>query len=39
MTTHILRGHTIPVHEIQAREFQCLYGIHLVASALDHPKG
>jgi len=39
LLTHYIRFKSLPEPEIQAREVQCLYGIQIMAAALEHPGG
>jgi hypothetical protein len=39
LLTYYIRSEPLPEPEIQAREIQCLSGIHIMSAVLKHPEG
>jgi len=39
LLSHFIEFEPLPVHEFQAREVQCMYGIQIMSAALEHPGG
>ncbi|CAI6363771.1 unnamed protein product [Macrosiphum euphorbiae] len=39
LLSHFIEFEPLPVHEIQARQVQCMYGIQIMSATLKHPRG
>ncbi|XP_060872395.1 eukaryotic translation initiation factor 4 gamma 3-like [Metopolophium dirhodum] len=39
LLSHFIEFEPLPVHDIQAREVQCMYGIQIMSATLKHPGG